>query len=157
MFEHLTKDARRQVLTCATEEAKRRGDRRIGTDHLLLGLLDDPSSVATRILGVDLVSARASADALDRAALASIGIDVGDRPPSTPARTRRRPPFTSGARAALKSSVDEAIRHKKRRIESHHLLLALLSREQPDPAAQLLETLGVDRAAARDRLQQSAG
>ena len=30
----------------ASEEARRRGDRRTGTDHLLLDLLEDPSTEA---------------------------------------------------------------------------------------------------------------
>ncbi|UKA63042.1 Clp protease N-terminal domain-containing protein [Arthrobacter sp. FW306-04-A] len=40
-----------------------------------------------------------------------------------------------------------------RRITTRHLLLALLERRQPDPAAVLLNKLGVDRAALKARLQ----
>ena len=36
----------------ASEEARRRGDRRTGTDHILLGLLEDPSIEV--VLGVSL-------------------------------------------------------------------------------------------------------
>ena len=36
----------------ASEEARRRGDRRTGTDHLVLALLEDPSAEA--VLGVSL-------------------------------------------------------------------------------------------------------
>jgi ATP-dependent Clp protease ATP-binding subunit ClpA len=156
MFERLEKDARRAVLLAAKEEAQRRGDRRIGTDHLLLGLLHDPDSVPARTLGVDLESARATAAALDRAALAAIGIDPGEPGPSSPVHTRRHAPLTSGARAVLELSLDEARRSRRRRIQAGHLLLALLSRQRPDPAAELLQALGVDPAATRHRLTQSA-
>ena len=35
----------------ACEEARRRGDRRYGTDHLLLALLEDPSIEVVNITG----------------------------------------------------------------------------------------------------------
>ena len=40
----------------ASEEARRQGDRRTGTDHILLALLEDPSVEA--VLGVSLQQAR---------------------------------------------------------------------------------------------------
>ena len=40
----------------ASEEARRRGDRRTGTDHVLLALWEDPSTEA--VLGVSLQQAR---------------------------------------------------------------------------------------------------
>ena len=42
----------------ARDEAVRRGDRTIGTEHLVLALLVDPASPAARALGCDLDSAR---------------------------------------------------------------------------------------------------
>ena len=44
----------------ASEEARRRGDRRIGTDHILLALFEDPSVEA--VLGVSLQQARQALD-----------------------------------------------------------------------------------------------
>jgi len=156
VFERFDQDARRAVMLAATAEARRRGDRRIGTDHLLLGLLHDPDSIAAQALGVDLQSARSAADTLDRAALASIGIDLGDHSLAGPAPGRRRAPLTSGARAVLQLSVEQARERRARRIQARHLLLALLSRRPPDPAATLLQALGVDPAEARRRLTQPA-
>jgi ATP-dependent Clp protease ATP-binding subunit ClpA len=141
------------VLTWAAVEARRRGDRRVGTDHLLLGLLHGRDSMAVRALGVDLESARAASDELDRAALAGVGVDVGSLPLvplSVPGH--RRPPLTSGARAVFVRGVEEARSARSRRIEERHLLIGLLSRERPDPAAELLAALDVDPAKARDRL-----
>jgi len=146
------------LLESAAEEARRRGDRRLGTDHLLLGLLHDPVSAAARALQVDLDAARTSADALDRAAMAAVGIEVdhlGQLNAAAP--FRRLPPLTSGARAVLKSTIDTARPSKTGRIETHHFLLALLDRKRPDPAAQLLEALGVDPAATRGRLDEFVG
>jgi hypothetical protein len=38
--------------------------------------------------------------------------------------------------------------------EASHLLSALLSRERPDPAAELLHALNVDQAETRSRLAE---
>jgi ATP-dependent Clp protease ATP-binding subunit ClpA len=147
-------DIWRLVLTSAAEEARRRGDRRLGTDHILLGLLAAADSPAARALGLSLAEARAASDALDLAALAAVGIEVeflGEGARATPGR--RMPPLTSGSRAVVKRAIEEARPYKSRRtIETGHLLLALLVLERPDPAAELLHALGVDPVAVRKRL-----
>ena len=158
MPKRLSVDARKLVLASATEEASRRGDRRLGTDHLLLGLLHDEDSPAARALGVSLAGARAASDALDQAALAAVGIQVetpGEGPPAS--FGRRFPPLTSGARAVFKRAIDEARPSRSGRIDTSHFLLALLALQRPDPAAELLDALGVDPAAVRKRLGSPAG
>jgi ATP-dependent Clp protease ATP-binding subunit ClpA len=153
MVKRLSQDARRSVLGAAAEEARRRGDRRLGTDHLLLGILHDPGSVPARALGIDLQSARAAEDALDRVALAAVGIDAGGLGPiQEVGRSRRLPPLTSGARAVFKRAIEGARPSKSGRIETRHFLLALLECKRPDPAAELLHELGVDPATVRGRL-----
>ncbi len=156
MPKRLSVDARKLVLTSATEEARRRGDRRLGTDHLLLGLLHEADSLAAKALGVSLADARAASDALDLAALAALGIEVeslGDGIQTTPGR--RLPPLTSGARAVLKRAIDDARPFKSGRIETRHFLVALLPLERPDPAAELLHALGIDPVAVLERLARS--
>ena len=158
MPKRLSVDARKLVLTSATEEARRRGDRRLGTDHLLLGLLHDEDSPAAKALGVSLAGARAASDALDLAALAAVGIQIealGEGPPAS--FGRRFPPLTSGARAVFKRAIDEARPSRSGRIDTTHFLLALLSLQRPDPAAELLDVLGADPAAVRKRLGGTAG
>ncbi|WP_045878779.1 Clp protease N-terminal domain-containing protein [Pseudofrankia sp. DC12] len=66
----------REVIGSAVAEARLRGDRRIGTEHLLLGVLRHPDTDAARALAVDLADARGALAALDREALAVLGIDV---------------------------------------------------------------------------------
>jgi ATP-dependent Clp protease ATP-binding subunit ClpA len=158
MPKRLSADARKLVLTSATEEARRRGDRRLGTDHLLLGLLHDADSPAAKALGVSLAEARAASEALDVAALAAVGIEIqalGEGPPVS--FGRRLPPLTSGARAVFKRAIDQARPSRRGRIDTTHFLLALLSLQRPDPAAELLDALGVDPAAVRKRLGGLAG
>jgi ATP-dependent Clp protease ATP-binding subunit ClpA len=155
MITRLSPDARKMVLISAAQEARRRGDRRLGTDHLLLALLHDEDSSVARAVGVDLEAARAASDSLDQAALVAVGVNVthlGAPPSST--FTRRLLPLTSGARAVLKATVEQTRRHSARQIQTRHFLLALLEREVPDPCAELLAALGVDRSQVRSRLEE---
>jgi Clp amino terminal domain, pathogenicity island component len=141
------------LLELAREEADLRGDRRIGTDHLLLALLHDASAPPARALGVSLGEGRAALDSLDRAALASLGIHLDGPLAPPPVRGNRRLPFNSAARAALGAAKHEADHERKgRRIEPRHLLLALLAARHPDPAADLLTALGLTAPAVRSRL-----
>ncbi|GAA1694259.1 Clp protease N-terminal domain-containing protein [Fodinicola feengrottensis] len=139
------------VVKAALDEARRRGDRRTGTEHLVLGLLSAPDTPPARALNVDLATARAALQSLDKAALGSIGIDVADFPPVSVKPLGKRPPLTSAARAALAAAVG-ATTMRTRRLAPRQLLLTLLESRSPDPAADLLAALGVDGVVVRDRL-----
>ena len=74
----------------ATEEARRRGDRRTGTDHVLLALLEDPSIEV--VLGVSLQQAREALESLDREALGALGLGSGTDAPPLPMRAVPKKP-----------------------------------------------------------------
>ncbi len=74
----------------ARDEAIRRGDRTIGTEHIVLAMLIDPASPAAKALGCDLDSARRALDALDLDALAAIGVEPGITAGPVAVRTRGR-------------------------------------------------------------------
>src|SRR4051812_48602354 len=130
-----------RVYLHANEEAKRRGDRRVGTDHLVLALLRDPESPAARALGVKLLSARAALEDLDRRALAALGIAATPVGPVLPGREKDRLRLTPAAREVL-TGLGRMTGGKRLRLE--HVLLALLNKQQPDPGAELFVALGVD-------------
>jgi Clp amino terminal domain, pathogenicity island component len=132
----------------ARDEAVRRGDRTIGTEHLVLALLADPASPAARALGCDLDSARRALDALDRQALAAIGIEPGITAGPVMARATGRLRLTPAAKAVLTGIRDA---RKSRGAGLGIVLSALLGLPRPDPAAELLAALGVDAQAARER------
>ncbi|MDQ2847266.1 MAG: Clp protease [Actinomycetota bacterium] len=86
MFERFDITARETVVS-AQSAAKRLGHHYIGTEHLLLGLLDQSPALAARLLighGLDkptveqrvIALAGGGADELDAAALDTIGIDL---------------------------------------------------------------------------------
>lgn len=136
-----------KVFIAASIEAQRMGDRRVGTEHLALALLADPASDTAQALDVTLDQARAALLSLDHAALAAVGIDAIDPGPAAAPKARIR--LTPGARAvfvSLRGSRDGKPLHAR------NVLLGLLDRHRPDPAAELLDALGVDRAQVRARL-----
>ncbi|MBO3748433.1 Clp protease N-terminal domain-containing protein [Streptosporangiaceae bacterium NEAU-GS5] len=144
------------VVKAALDESRLRGSKRLGTEHLLLGLLRDP--VCAAALGTGVEEARAALDQLDREALAAIGIDVTGMSAAAP--PRKRVPFsqgrlTSGARTAIDAGIrGTTIRTRAKAPQA--LLLELLACEPPDPCAVLLDRLAVDRAAARAHLTPRA-
>jgi hypothetical protein len=159
----------------AREEARRRGDRRVGTEHLVLGLLREPG--VAEVLGCDLGAAREALDAMDRDALVAIGIDKPLDAPPVPTRE----PALDGRRAILKAILTDHLpttpvakrvmeeagkddhgrwvdtRQKARGWSRERVLIALLSLAPPDPAAALLDALDVDRAAVGARLSEAVG
>jgi ATP-dependent Clp protease ATP-binding subunit ClpA len=151
VFERFTRAARAAV-EGARHEAQRRGDRRIGTDHLLVSLLGNDDAIA-QVVGINAPAARQAADDLDRQALAAIGITLAGWQPDRDAVPGRHALFmTAGAKAVIRRTLAVAVAEKARAIGSRHLLLALLDQREPDPAATLLAALALDRAAVRVRL-----
>ncbi|SDM73590.1 Clp protease N-terminal domain-containing protein [Allokutzneria albata] len=148
------------AVKAAAEEARLRGDRRIGTEHLLLGLLTAAESTGARtpgadVLGVDLAAARAALAELDAAALRAIGLDVGQAPQARPRKHPAVPAtaLTTSARAAVNQAIKTTSRKDRNTQANTQLLLALLAHKRPDPVADLLDHLGVDRAVSRARIE----
>ncbi|MFG1617154.1 Clp protease N-terminal domain-containing protein [Nonomuraea wenchangensis] len=139
------------IVKAAVQEARERGDRRMGTEHLLLGLLHHEP--VARALDVDVTRARAALGDLDREALGMLGVDVGA---DLSARPRKHPPLGGGSLTSnARAVVDRAVKGTTMRSRSEApriMALALLDRERPDPVAQLIDRLGIDRGAARARL-----
>jgi ATP-dependent Clp protease ATP-binding subunit ClpA len=130
-----------KVLHDASAEAGRLGDRTVGTEHLTLALLANPDSPSATALGVSLSDARKALQALDFAALSAVGIDAPEPGPAASGRHRIR--LTPGAREVMSGM------HKgkwPRPLTGRHVLIELLQRRSPDPAAELLDALDIDRA-----------
>jgi hypothetical protein len=144
----------------AGEEARRRGDRRTGTDHILLALFEDPSIEV--VLGVSLQQAREALESLDHEALGALGLGPGTDAPPLPMRAvPKKPTIRDIMRKdrlrmspAAKKSLEEASKPNRRRLylTAQQVLAQILTLQPPDPAAALLDAIGVDRAAARQRL-----
>jgi hypothetical protein len=144
----------------ASEEARRRGDRRTGTDHLLLALLEDPSIEA--VLGVSLQQARQAHESLDQEALGALGLVSGADAPALPMRAvPKKPRLRDVAKKdrfrmtpAAKKVLEEAVRLNRRKLQvtAQQVLAQILILQPPDPAAVLLGALGVNTPEVRRRL-----
>ena len=144
----------------ASEEARRRGDRRTGTDHLVLALLEDPSTEVA--LGVTLQQARQAQESLDHEALGALGMVFGTDAPPLPMRAvPKKPRLRDVAKKdrlrmtpAAKKVLEEAARPKRRKLQitAQQVLAQILTLQPPDPAAVLLGALGVNTSEVRRRL-----
>jgi len=108
----------------------------IGTEHLLLGLVDDDDGVAARVL---------SESGVPRAAIAGAVIDIVGSGSSEPAA---HIPFTPRAKKVLELSLREALQLGHNYIGEEHILLGLI-REGEGVAAQVLVSLGGDPSTIR--------
>ena len=144
----------------AGEEARRRGDRRSGTDHLLLALFEDPSLEA--VLGVSLQQARQALESLDREALGALGLGPGADAPALKMRAVPEKPTLLDIMQkdrlrmtpAAKKVLEEASKPNRRRlyVTAQQVLAQILTLQPPDPAAVLLGALGVNTSEVRRRL-----
>jgi len=145
----------------AGEEARRRGDRRYGTDHLLLALFEDPSIEA--VLGVSLQQARRAQESLDHEALGAVGLGSGTDAPELPMRSvPKKPRIRDIAQKdrlrmtpAAKKVLEEAYKpkgHRKLQVTGPEVLAQILTLQPPDPAAVLLDALGVNTSEVLCRL-----
>jgi hypothetical protein len=143
MFERFTDRARR-VVVLAQEEARGLNHNYIGTEHLLLGLLE-PGGVAAQALdrfGMTATSTREEVKARVR---------LGSEPP------KGRIPFTPRAKKVLELSLREALKLSHNYIGTEHILLGLVleaeaqagTREGPGVAAQILTEHAGDLLAVR--------
>jgi len=138
MFERFTDQARR-VVTLAQEEARMLRHNRIGTEHLLLGLIQVDDGVAAQ-------------------ALESLGISlaaVREQVEETIGQGRRVPPvnipYAPQAKKVLDMSLREALALGHHTIGTEHILLGLI-RDGEGPAAQVLDTLGADLIGVRQQV-----
>ncbi|RFU20034.1 Clp protease N-terminal domain-containing protein [Geodermatophilus marinus] len=178
MFERFTTEAR-QVVVGAQQEARRLRADRVGTEHLLLGLLASEGGVSAGVLtrhGLtrDAVAGAiraATGEELDADALSAVGIDldaVRDTveaafgPGALDAGRPRGPargghvPFTPRAKKVLELALREAIALRHRRITDGHVLLGLL-REGQGLAMKVLHDRGVDPVALRQDVRSALG
>ncbi len=104
MFERLTRPARAAVVTNAVAIADERGDARVGTEHLLVGVAATPSPAADLLdrMGAGSNQIQTAITDLDRTALAAVGIDHDsirlDPASNEWVRQKRHTPFNRAAK-----------------------------------------------------------
>jgi Clp amino terminal domain, pathogenicity island component len=144
----------------AGEEARRRGDRRAGTEHVLLALFEDPSIEV--VLGVNLQQARQALESLDHEALGALGLRADtDAPPlpmhAVPKKPRLRDVIQKDRlrmTPTAKRVLEQASKPNRRKLQvtAQQVLAQILTLQPPDPAAVLLRALGVNTSELQHRL-----
>jgi hypothetical protein len=143
MFGRFTDEARR-VLDLAQEAARTLNHNRIGTEHILLGLVHEREGIAAKALESLGISLQAVHQQVEQ--ITGQGQDM----PS------RHAQYTLRAKKALDLSMREALQLGHHHIGTEHILLGLL-RESDGPAAQVLTELGADLSLVRQQVIQLLG
>jgi ArsR family transcriptional regulator, arsenate/arsenite/antimonite-responsive transcriptional repressor / arsenate reductase (thioredoxin) len=140
-FERFTEKAI-QSIVLAQNESRSLHHAYVGTEQLLLGLMEEGTDVAAQVLvatGLTAETVRAEVETI-------IGHGRG-----TPLTI----PFTPRAKRVLELSLEQARQFGHRYIGTEHLLLGLL-REGEGLAARVLENLGLNLEALEQQVRQAA-
>ncbi len=130
MIDRFTTKARTAV-NLAVKAAERLGHSYIGTEHLLIGLLEEGTGVAARVLEENGVK--------EEKVLSLISQLIA---PDQPVRLFEDGGYTPGARRVLENSYREAVRFKANLIGTEHLLVSII-KDNDCVASRLLNTIGV--------------
>ena len=141
MFERFTGEARRAVVD-AQQECTRLGHEHIDPEHVLLAMLAQPDSVASRAL----VECVVDTAALRRDIEGAIGRGTRE------AAGGGHIPFHPDSKRVLEASLREALRAGHHHIGTGHMLLGLLTVED-SRAANALRATGVDPGVLRERVE----
>src|SRR4029453_1373128 len=144
MFDRFT-DRARKVMGLARQEAQRLNHEYIGTEHILLGLVQEGSGVAANVLknlDIDLKKIRQEVEKLVKAGPSMV--------------TMGQLPFTPRAKKVLELALEEASNLGHTYIGTEHLLLGLI-RENEGIAAQVLRNLKVKLEDVRDEVLELLG
>ena len=144
MFERFT-DRARKVMALANQEAQRFNHEYIGTEHILLGLVQEGSGVGANVLknlGVDLAKVRRAVEKQ---------VTPGQEMPAM-----GKLPQTPRAKKVIELAIIEAREMDHNYIGTEHLTLGLLG-EEDGVAATVMRDLGLDRQQIRDEIHKLLG
>ncbi|NKE57858.1 hypothetical protein FXN61_13860 [Lentzea sp. PSKA42] len=129
----------RRVIALARHHA--RFSERIGTEHLLLGLLDESGGLAAKT-----IAKLESGDGSTR-------IAVLNRLDNVPKQRPEKQPYSTHCKKSLELAVREALRMGHMFIGTEHILLGVLL-EEDGTAADVLHNTGVTHAAAAAHIEK---
>jgi ATP-dependent Clp protease ATP-binding subunit ClpC len=144
MFDRFT-DRAKKVMNLARQEAQRFNHEYLGTEHILLGLVQEGSGVAANVLrnmSIDLSKIRTEVEKLVKTGPSMV--------------TMGQLPFTPRAKKVLELSMEEAGNLGHNYIGTEHLLLGLI-KENEGIAAKVLTNLGVKLEDVREEVLEFLG
>lgn len=139
MYGRFTSRARK-VMSLAQEAARRAKHGQVGTEHVLIGILDEGGNLAVKVLadlGVEADDLRAELQASMAPAAKGRARTKTDRKPEG------HLPFTPLSKRALELTAKEALRLGHNYVGSEHVLLGLLATEE-GLASKVLRRMGIE-------------
>lgn len=130
MTDRFTEKAK-EAISLAVDVAEGLGHSYVGTEHLLLGLIQEGTGVAARVLEECGVKEEKVMELVSQLITPNQSVRVLE--PSS---------YTPSARRVLENSYKEAVRFKAQLIGTEHLLIAII-RENDCVASRLLNTMGI--------------
>jgi len=132
MFDKFTHPARK-VMTLARNASDALKHNFIGTEHILIGLIDEDESIAAAVLRDTGIKSS----------------QVKDELTTLPSENSKAPgtlPFTPGAKRALEATILEAADMRHNYVGPEHILLGIINNEedQKNEATKILIKLGID-------------
>ncbi len=121
----------REAISLAVDAAETLGHNYIGTEHLLIGLLQEGTGVAGRVLDECGVKVDKVMELVSQLIT-----------PNQTVRTADQNTYTPSARRVIENSYREAVRFKAPLIGTEHILIAII-RENDCVASRLLNTMGI--------------
>jgi ATP-dependent Clp protease ATP-binding subunit ClpC len=140
MFERFTERARKVVVK-AQDEARFLKQNYIGTEHILLGLIDEKEGIAAKVfdeLNIDFEDIREA---------------IKDVVTEGTSESYEHIPFTPRAKKVLELSLREALQMGHNYIGTEHILLGLL-REGEGVAARVLNSLGITLDNVKEKVKE---
>jgi len=130
MIDRFTEQAR-EAISLAVDAAEGLGHNYVGTEHLLIGLLQESTGVAAKVLESCGVTSEKVTSLVSQLISPNQPVSMAERSGYTPSATR-----------VIENSYREAVRFKAPLIGTEHLLISMI-RESDCVAVRLLNTMSV--------------
>lgn len=140
MFERFNEKAIKAVML-AQEESRRLSHNYVGTEMLLVGVINENTGIAAKVLrklGITLKDARKTVEETIGRGAGGVSVEI---------------PFTPAAKRVLSNAVEEARQLNSNAIDTAHILLALM-KDESGSAGQVLEKLNVDPAKVPEEIKK---
>ncbi|QTJ42381.1 ATP-dependent Clp protease ATP-binding subunit [Dolosigranulum pigrum] len=146
MKELFTSNAKK-VLLLAEKEARYYSHQAVGTEHLLLGLIQETSGIAGKVLRELDVTMESIRDEIEQFTIFQAKEEGASKQPLQ---------YSPRAHEIVTFAADEARKMQRKTVGTEHLLLGLL-RNEDILASQILQNIGIDLPTARAAVLKKFG
>lgn len=147
MVKELFTSNAKKVLLLAEKEARYYSHQAVGTEHLLLGLIQETSGIAGKVLRELDVTMESIRDEIEQFTIFQAKEEGASKQPLQ---------YSPRAHEIVTFAADEARKMQRKTVGTEHLLLGLL-RNEDILASQILQNIGIDLPTARAAVLKKFG